>query len=391
MAKSIAVISGKGGSGKTTLSLSMASLFSQCDLKVLLIDCDFATNGATYFYENKLDNKIICLSEVLNNEITEYNFIKVNENLSFMPSIKQIDGNNYSDSIRINLNTAKEKFKKFYQESSKNFDIILFDCQAGYTDLLKIILVYADINLAVMEADAISSAAMRSLYLKIAYLIKERKIYQVFNKITEEEYQIYSKISGGTVFTNIEAVIFDWGIRKAFAISQIPDMTNFSSKFGRQIFNIGSMLINFLFSDSKFQENLEFYKKTIETKLLHDKEKTLSLELADLKKKNKENKIRMLTRIYLILIPLMIIPVITSLYFLLDFKYEWSFILSICTSCVTSILVGFSIIDIARMKQVRSCDINEKQEEYNEIKKILLKNYYDLKKQDIATTDGIER
>lgn len=50
-AKTLALISGKGGSGKTTLGLSLASLLSSCNIKVLLVDCDLSTNGATYFYE----------------------------------------------------------------------------------------------------------------------------------------------------------------------------------------------------------------------------------------------------------------------------------------------------------------------------------------------------
>ena len=45
MAKSIAFISGKGGSGKTTLALSIASMLANAGLKILYIDCDMATNG----------------------------------------------------------------------------------------------------------------------------------------------------------------------------------------------------------------------------------------------------------------------------------------------------------------------------------------------------------
>lgn len=57
MSKVLALLSGKGGSGKTTLALSIASMLSNCCLKVLLVDCDLSTNGATYFYEGKLSEK----------------------------------------------------------------------------------------------------------------------------------------------------------------------------------------------------------------------------------------------------------------------------------------------------------------------------------------------
>lgn len=52
MSTSIAFLSGKGGSGKTTLALSMADLLSRCGIRTLLVDCDMSTNGATYFYES---------------------------------------------------------------------------------------------------------------------------------------------------------------------------------------------------------------------------------------------------------------------------------------------------------------------------------------------------
>lgn len=57
MCKTVSFLSGKGGSGKTTLALSMASMLSRFGIKVLLIDCDLSTNGATYFYEEKLSSK----------------------------------------------------------------------------------------------------------------------------------------------------------------------------------------------------------------------------------------------------------------------------------------------------------------------------------------------
>lgn len=54
MSTAIAFLSGKGGSGKTTLALSMADLLCRCGVQTLLVDCDLSTNGATYFFESQL-------------------------------------------------------------------------------------------------------------------------------------------------------------------------------------------------------------------------------------------------------------------------------------------------------------------------------------------------
>ena len=91
MSKVLALLSGKGGSGKTTLALSIASMLSNCCLKVLLVDCDLSTNGATYFYEGKMSEKTNELGSFykifINNEDKIDELIKINEYMDFMPSI----------------------------------------------------------------------------------------------------------------------------------------------------------------------------------------------------------------------------------------------------------------------------------------------------------------
>lgn len=259
MSRWLALLSGKGGSGKTTLALSIASMLSDCGVKVLLIDCDLSTNGATYFYEDRLTEYGGAADSFYRELFNPFHdrqdrLININENMDFMPSIIQIATENtksyaYNESDRKILPVLKNNYNDKY-------DVVLLDCQAGYTDILKLILPIVDINLLVMEADAISSSAIRSLYLKIGDYLDKTKVYQVFNKATEEEYEIYSKLSGGTVFTNIETVMFDWKIRKAFSVAKIPDMKNTSANYGEQIYNICSIL----FKDKSIQNKLSKYK-----------------------------------------------------------------------------------------------------------------------------------
>ena len=54
----ISVLSGKGGAGKTVLSLSMARVLAEAGLRCLVVDCDIATYGATYFFSPKWATKI---------------------------------------------------------------------------------------------------------------------------------------------------------------------------------------------------------------------------------------------------------------------------------------------------------------------------------------------
>ena len=68
--KSLALISGKGGSGKTTIGLSMAALLSSCSLKVLLVDCDLR-KGVVH---KKFNIKNVDLSQLIvkNDNVNDY-------------------------------------------------------------------------------------------------------------------------------------------------------------------------------------------------------------------------------------------------------------------------------------------------------------------------------
>ena len=169
------------------------------------------------------------------------------------------------------------------------YEVVIFDCQAGYSDILEQILPNVDETLFVMEADAISSSSIRSLHLKIGNFLT-RKSYQVFNKVTTEEYEIYNKISGGTLFANIESVLFDWTIRKAFALSQIPTVEDVSYNFYEQILNICKVL----FGEAIYSEKIESFSKSLAKKKIAEERKDLLQKLSVKKALAKNNRVKLL-------------------------------------------------------------------------------------------------
>ena len=57
-ATTVSFVSGRGGVGKTVISLSLEKFLSSLgDRKVLLIDFDLATNGASHFFRDKIKKK----------------------------------------------------------------------------------------------------------------------------------------------------------------------------------------------------------------------------------------------------------------------------------------------------------------------------------------------
>lgn len=268
------------------MALSMSTLLSDCGLKVLLVDCDLSTNGATYFYEDRLatqKNILTFYNIILGEVLQSAEIININKNMDFIPSIakisKKVTGMYlWQPEDEVNILNMMTIFK--------NYNAVIFDCQAGYTDTLKLILPVTDINLVVMESDAISSSSIRSLYLKIGDILKDNKIYQIFNKATDDEYQIYSKVSGGTVFTNIETVKFDWKIRNAFTVAETPDMKTTSANYGEQIYNICRILLK----EEYIQSRINKYKIIVEMNKYNEKEKELDSKLRLLKKEKSDSK-----------------------------------------------------------------------------------------------------
>lgn len=283
--KSLALISGKGGSGKTTMAICMASMLAESGQKVLLVDCDLSTNGATFFFEdlvNEHKDRIFSFTDIIGlisgeekvgrgDAIrrlgrNEAEYLYVAENFAFVPSIMPSDlRTNLFDSI--NIKRYSTEFPNIYSYLKKPFDIVLFDCQAGYSEALEYVLPVSDYTLLIMEADAISSAAARNLYIKTEKLMINKKTYQIFSKVTEEEKAVYGQVLLGTFYTNIGAVIFDWNVRKAFGLAKIPDVKSSKSEFGMQVYDICTNI----FSSEVIKDALQRYKIIFEYNSLQGK------------------------------------------------------------------------------------------------------------------------
>lgn len=274
MSTSIAFLSGKGGSGKTTFALSISDLLRRCEVSTLLVDCDLSTNGATYFYESQLAdwNKSECyalrsFSDIVISDLeAKIEPYSIAPNLDFIPSILGISEKNmFVESVN-NRFLRIHKLERFFDWIQQNYDVVIFDCQAGYTELLTKLLPFMDVDVFVMEADSISASAMRNLHLKIGNYLSQARLYQVFNKATPEEFEIYSKIVG-TFFTNIGTLLFDWKIRQAFSRSQVPDIENTSSKYGLDLCEISKIF----FSGNDISERLTHFSNQLSYKQLEEK------------------------------------------------------------------------------------------------------------------------
>lgn len=235
--QSLSLLSGKGGSGKTVIALSMCKVLKEAGLKVLLVDCDIATHGATYFFESELEPKkgsIISISQLLRGEPLRGAPLLTKAGFYFIPSTlraAEIEDNSISDPA-LNIRNKLSNLDNFLANRTMDYNAVIFDCQAGYSPLTKWVAKVSKRNLIVLETDAVSSTALRVLFLQIGPKLQRYNTWQVFNKLSEEERAIYEKVSGGILFPNLPPIPFDWQVKASFATCAIPSVMSKGSAFG---------------------------------------------------------------------------------------------------------------------------------------------------------------
>ena len=155
--KSLCLFSGKGGVGKTILTLNLAAIYSQINKHVLIVDLDLSSGGVA-LATNKVFDKTIYnfVDDYNNNRFKDFNdyVVKYNDYIDIMPSPKDPRQASKIDSKYIEILLDKAMF---------HYDMVLIDTNHNLNELNLVVLDAADNILFVMENDPMDLKNMKSL------------------------------------------------------------------------------------------------------------------------------------------------------------------------------------------------------------------------------------
>lgn len=174
----IVVASGKGGTGKSTVSVCLAAALVKYNKKVLLVDCDCGMRGLDLLLDVKEDILFDCADAVCGNcEVKEAVYQSKNsENLYLMAAPFDIE-NEISPTI----------FKQLIEQVKQDFDYVIIDSPAGIGSGLATAASSADRALIVTNPEPASVSGGKKVAIKLkSFNIQDIRL--VINRFDKEQF-----------------------------------------------------------------------------------------------------------------------------------------------------------------------------------------------------------
>lgn len=190
--KSISITSGKGGVGKTTMTVNLALAFATKGQKVLIFDGDFGMANADLFFGLKAKKNLM---DVLNGDCTASEVVfDVQKNISIISG-----GHGIADLQSLNFFERRTLIDSL-NEVSKSYDWIIMDTSPGISENVLYLNAAADEICVIITPDPASFADSYALIKLMNQKYRRKKFSIICN-------QVRSGHEGLSLFARFEDVV----------------------------------------------------------------------------------------------------------------------------------------------------------------------------------------
>ncbi|MDD2435221.1 MAG: AAA family ATPase [Bacilli bacterium] len=209
-AKIFAVTSVKGGTGKTTMVLNLAGIFSLQKKKVLIVDLDLYGSAIAASLNLKYKHDLYTLADDLQNN--KFDFIekyvtKYNDFIDVLPAPKDLRNANHIDSKFLHIILSKASMK---------YDIMLIDTNHFLSEINLVTFDQCDEILYVITNDPIDLKNMKSM-VAIYKNMKNKNYKIILNEAKDIQRNYFSNID----IKNIIKDNIDYTVPNHFYIKNI--------------------------------------------------------------------------------------------------------------------------------------------------------------------------
>ena len=252
----IAILSGKGGTGKTSIAVAIGYLLAHCGFKTLLIDLDFFTNGSTFFLcKGYADQNTKSMSELFSNNV-DFNgvqpFVVPSSfsmgNLFLLPSITELERSDKQFALSAEFEKVHDfsaRLKALITELRKTylFDYVLIDTRGGTDHTSAGAAFAAESFVLVSEADKPSWHMGELLLSSVRKTKGQNGLYAeqvgfILNKVNLPPRVIESYLQDKWKIPHLGTIQFNEAIIRSFQQSKSPMITDKGNRFNQQIIEI---------------------------------------------------------------------------------------------------------------------------------------------------------
>ena len=251
MAVSIAVASGKGGTGKTTISANLAVALAKFGKDVIVLDADIAMANLELVLG--IEGKGKTLNDVLAGNAS------IEEAIYEGPAgVKVVPAGISLDAFR---KARPEKLEEVLEKLHEMAEIIIIDCPAGIGKEALTAISAAE-NLILVVNPEISSISDALKVIAIAKRLETRVLGAIINRTMKEDSELSSKAIATILEVPILGVVpEDPNVRKCAAFGEPIVVKYPDSPAAQAIMEIAAKLIGKKYIPKKKEEKESFIKK----------------------------------------------------------------------------------------------------------------------------------